>query len=95
MPFPLVGFDFLLEEVNGIGELCGNFGRLVCGCLVAIVFHLEHGYDALSAGDVLIEGDGLLLVATDGQEVVDVLVVGEGGSHEEDDDGDGHHHPEA
>lgn len=39
------------------------------------LLHLEHRDDALSTGDVLIEGDGFLLVATDRQEVIDVLVI--------------------
>ena len=46
----------------------------VCIRSIAIL-HAEHGDDALSARNILIQRDGLLLVATHRQEIEDVLVI--------------------
>ena len=45
------------------------------------VLGLEHRIDALSAGYILIDIDGFLLIAGQGQEVVDVLVIGKREHH--------------
>ena len=47
----------------------------------AAVCRLEKGDDALAARDVLIERDGLLVVAAHGKKVIDILVVAQRGHH--------------
>ena len=62
------------EGVDGIGHLRG--------AALPSLLHAEEGDDALSARDVLIEGQRLLIVGAHGQEVEDVLVVAKGGDHQ-------------
>ena len=45
------------------------------------VGHREHGHDALTTCDVLIECYGFLLIAADRQEVIDILIILQSGHH--------------
>ena len=68
------------QRLQTLGEAVDGLRHTVGVFRLAISFP-DHSEDTLSARNILIKGDGLLLITADRQEVVDVLIVRQRSHH--------------
>ena len=77
------GLDFLGESIHSLSKTIG----------ISTFLHTEHGKDTLTTRDVLIQRNGLLLIAANGQEIVNILVIRQRSHHRHQYDSDASQQP--
>ena len=73
-----------------LGEGIHSFSQTIG---ISTLLHTEHGKDTLTTRDVLIQRNSLLLIAANGQEIVNILVIRQRSHHRHQYDSDASQQP--